>query len=220
MRCALPPAALACCWGAISSSRRAPMRLSKLQPGHSRAIVNSHETITGDFTRNPDLTFPSRELQRSIAEATGADNTEFIDATRVATGLFGDSIASNLFMLGFAYQRGAVPLSADALERAIELNGVAVEFNQRAFRWGRRAAVDPALVEARATPRGAVPETHRLSETLEQVIDRRVAFLTEYQNAAYAARYASLVRRIREAEAELHGRDSSDRARSRAPCSS
>ena len=175
--------------------------LSKLQPGHSRAIVNSHETITGDFTRNPDLTFPSRELQRSIAEATGADNTEFIDATRVATGIFGDSIASNLFMLGFAYQRGAVPLSAEALERAIELNGVAVEFNQRAFRWGRRAAVDPALVDARATPHDAVPETHRLSETLEQVIDRRAAFLTEYQNAAYAARYTSAVRRISEAEA-------------------
>ncbi len=179
--------------------------LSKLQPGQSRAIVNSHETITGDFTRHPDLTFPSRELQRSIAEATGANNTEFIEATRVATGLFGDSIASNLFMLGFAYQRGAVPLSAAALERAIELNGVAVEFNQRSFRWGRRAAVDPALVDARATSGGAVPETHRRSETLEQVIDRRVAFLTEYQNAAYAARYASAVQRIREAEANCTG---------------
>jgi indolepyruvate ferredoxin oxidoreductase len=85
------------------------------------------------------------------------------------------------------------------------LNAVAVEFNQRAFRWGRRAAVDPALVDARATPRGAVPEPHRLSETLEQVIDRRVAFLTDYQNAAYAARYAFLVRRIREAEANCTG---------------
>jgi indolepyruvate ferredoxin oxidoreductase len=179
--------------------------LSKLQSGHSRAIVNSHETITGDFARNPDLTFPSRDLKHSIAEATGADNAEFIDATRVATGLFGDSIASNLFMLGFAYQRGTVPLSADALERAIELNGVAVEFNQRAFRWGRRAAIDPALVEARATRRGAVPETHLLSETLEQLIDRRVAFLTEYQSATYAARYKSLVGRIREAEANCTG---------------
>ena len=107
MRCALPPAALELLLGCdlvVSASADA---LSKLQPGHSRAIVNSHETITGDFTRNPDLAFPGRELQRSIAEATGAENTEFIDATRVATGLFGDSIASNLFMLGYAYQRGA-----------------------------------------------------------------------------------------------------------------
>jgi indolepyruvate ferredoxin oxidoreductase len=175
--------------------------LSKLQPGHSRAIVNSHETITGDFTRNPDLSFPRRELQHSIAVATGAGNAEFIDATHLATGLFGDSIASNLFMLGFAYQRGAVPLSAEALERAIELNAVAVEFNQGAFRWGRRAAIDPAIVDARATPRGASPETHRLSETLDQIIDRRVAFLTDYQNTAYAARYASIVGRIREVEA-------------------
>jgi indolepyruvate ferredoxin oxidoreductase len=175
--------------------------LSKLQLGHSRAIINSHEIITGDFTRNPDLTFPGRELRRSITEATGPDNTEFVDATRIATGLFGDSIASNLFMLGYAYQRGLVPLSAEALERAIALNGVAVEFNRGAFRWGRRAAVDPALVEARASPPTAIPATHRLSETLDQIIDRRIAFLTGYQDSAYADRYAAMLRRVRDAEA-------------------
>jgi indolepyruvate ferredoxin oxidoreductase len=175
--------------------------LSKLQPGYSCAIINSHDTITGEFTRNPDLVFPSSELQRSIANATGPENTEFLDATRIATGLFGDSIASNLFMLGYAYQRGLVPLSAEAIERAIALNAVAIEFNQGAFRWGRRAAVDPMLVEARATPPAAIPETHRLSETLDQVIERRTAFLTEYQDRAYAARYLALVNRVREAEA-------------------
>ena len=178
-----------------------PDALSKLEPGHSRAIVNSHETITGDFTRNPDLTFPSREMQRSISEATGPDNVELLDATHLATGLLGDSIASNLFMLGYAYQRGLVPVSAEAIERAIALNGVAVEFNLDAFRWGRRAAVDPALVEARAT-RVAVPPSHQLSETLDQMIGRRVAFLTDYQDAAYASRYSARVRRVREAEAE------------------
>ncbi len=167
--------------------------LSKLEPGHSRAIVNSHEIITGDFTRNPDLVFPTGALERSIAAAAGPENTEFVDATRLATGLFGDSIASNLFMLGYAYQRGLVPLSAEAIERAIELNGVAVEFNLGAFRWGRRAAVDPALVEARATPRTATVRSHRLSETLDQVIERRVAFLTDYQDRAYARRYAERV---------------------------
>jgi len=175
--------------------------LSKLQRGYSRAIVNSHQTITGEFTRNPDLVFPGSELQQSIAGATGPDNSEFFDATRLATGLFGDSIASNLFMLGYAYQRGGIPLSAEAIERAITLNGVAVEFNQRAFGWGRRAAADPALVDARATPPTALPVTHRLSQTLDEAIDRRAAFLTEYQNAAYAARYTSTVGRIREAEA-------------------
>jgi indolepyruvate ferredoxin oxidoreductase len=175
--------------------------LAKLEPGYSHAVVNSHETMTSDFTRNPDLAFPSEAMKRAIAAATGPENSEFLDATRLATGLLGDSIASNLFMLGYAYQRGLVPLSAAAIERAIELNGVAVDFNRDAFRWGRRAAIDPALVEARAMPQSAVPASHRLSETLDQVIDRRVAYLTDYQDTAYAARYAAQVRRVREAEA-------------------
>src|SRR6266481_6388659 len=174
--------------------------LSRLQLGHSRAIVNSHETIIGEFTRDPDLKFPAREMQRSISETTGPDNAEFLDATHLATGLLGDSIATNLFMLGYAYQRGLVPVSAGAIEQAIALNGVAVELNLDAFRWGRHAAVDPALVEGRATASATVPDSHRLSETLEQIIERRTAFLTEYQNAAYAARYASWIRRLREVE--------------------
>jgi indolepyruvate ferredoxin oxidoreductase len=174
--------------------------LSKLQLGHSRAIVNSHEIITGDFTRNPDLAFPGREMQQSIAQATGPENAEFLDATRLATALLGDSIASNLFMLGFAFQRGLVPLSSEAIERAITLNGVAVEFNLQAFAWGRRSAVDRALVEARASP-ATVPPSHRLSENLDEVIQRRIAFLRDYQDQAYAARYADRVRGVREAEA-------------------
>jgi indolepyruvate ferredoxin oxidoreductase len=175
--------------------------LSKLQQGRSRAIVNSHETITGDFTRNPDLAFPGDALRRSIGEAVGAGCSEFLDATRIATGLLGDSIATNLFMLGHVYQRGLVPISAEAIEEAIGLNGVAVQFNRDAFRWGRRAATDLAFVEARATPAGAVPNSHRLSQTLDEAIERRVAFLTEYQDAAYAARYRAAVGRVRETEA-------------------
>jgi indolepyruvate ferredoxin oxidoreductase len=174
--------------------------LSKLRLGSSRAIVNSHQTITGDFTRDPDLAFPGHEMEGSIAGATGADGAEFLDATRLATGLLGDSIASNLFMLGYAFQRGLVPLSAAAIERAITLNGIAVEFNLDAFRWGRRAALDPALVEARAAP-ATVPPSHQLSEALDELVDRRIAFLTEYQNGAYAARYAARIRHVRAAEA-------------------
>jgi indolepyruvate ferredoxin oxidoreductase len=175
--------------------------LSKLRSGCSRAIVNSHQTITGDFTRNPDLVFPAASLQHSIAAAVGPEAAEFVDATGLATGLLGDAIASNLFMLGFAYQRGLIPISAEAIERAINLNNVAVSFNQRAFRWGRRAAVEPEMVEARATPAAAVPESHQLSETLDQTIARRVAFLTQYQDRAYAARYEAKIRRVRDAEA-------------------
>ena len=175
--------------------------LSRLRPGKSRAIVNSHETITGEFTRHPDLPFPSRDLRHAISGAVGAGDAEFIDGTRLATGLLGDSIATNLFMLGYAYQQGLVPVSAAALDRAVELNGVAIDFNRAAFHWGRRAALDPALVEVRAVPQSAVPESHRLSETLDEAIARRVDFLTQYQNAAYAARYAARIRRLREVEA-------------------
>jgi indolepyruvate ferredoxin oxidoreductase len=175
--------------------------VSKLRPGHSRAIVNSHQTITGDFTRNPDLAFPGEELGRAVAAACGQGATEFLDATGLATGLLGDSLATNLFMLGFSYQRGLVPVSAEAIDSAIELNGAAVDFNRRAFRWGRRAALDPALVAERAAPADAAPESHRLSETIDGVIARRVDFLTRYQNAAYAARYAVWIDRVRAAEA-------------------
>jgi indolepyruvate ferredoxin oxidoreductase len=175
--------------------------LSRVQRERTRAVINSHQTITGDFTRNPDLPFPSGELQQSITAAVGWEHGEFIDATRLATGLLGDSIATNLFMLGCAYQRGLVPVSAAAIERAIELNGVAVAFNHSAFQWGRRAAIDPALVEARALPKRTLTESHRISETLDELIARRVEFLTRYQNAAYAGRYASRVRHIRDVEA-------------------
>jgi indolepyruvate ferredoxin oxidoreductase len=175
--------------------------LSKLSAGHTSAVINSHETITGDFTRNPDLPFPTRDLNTAIVAAVGAERAEFVAATRLATSLLGDAIAANLFMLGYAYQRGLVPVSAEAIDRAIELNAVAVEFNRSAFRWGRRAEVDPALVEARANPASALPESHRRSESLDEAIGRRVAFLTQYQDAAYAARYAERVARVREAEA-------------------
>jgi indolepyruvate ferredoxin oxidoreductase len=175
--------------------------LSKLAQGHAHAIVNSHETITGDFTRDPDLVFPGVELCRSIAAAAGEGRSEFLDATQIAKGLLGDAIASNLFMLGFAYQRGLVPVSSAAISRAIELNGTAVAFNHGAFRWGRRAAQDLPAVRARATPPASVPESHRLSQSREEATARRVAFLTRYQDAAYAERYAARLLRVEEAEA-------------------
>jgi len=114
----------------------------------------------------------------------------------------GDSIAANLFMLGYAWQKGTVPLSAEAIEQAIELNAVAVEFNKKSFLWGRRAAVDLAAVEAIATPKRAATGDRRLSETLDELIERRVRQLTEYQNAAYAQRYMSLVTRIYQTETD------------------
>ena len=163
-------------------------------------MVNSHEMMTGDFTRNADFSLPVALLERAIGDVAG-ERAVFVDATRLATGLLGDAIAANLFMVGYAYQRGLLPVSAAAIERAIELNRVAAEMNRQAFRWGRRAALDPAAVEAKATPRAAQLDHRRPSADLAEAIERRVAFLTDYQDAAYAARYRALVERVRQVEA-------------------
>ena len=175
--------------------------LSKLRQGTSRALINHHETITAAFTRDPDVQFPKKALTAEIAQAVGPGDADFIDATRIATVLLGDSIAANLFMLGYAYQKGWLPVSAEALDKAIGLNGVAVPMNRQAFLWGRRAAHDRAAVEALAIPHD--PGSERLSETLEEVIKRRVTFLTDYQNAAYAQRYSTAVNAIEAREKAL-----------------
>jgi indolepyruvate ferredoxin oxidoreductase len=166
--------------------------------GVTRAVVNIHQQMTGEFTRNANIAFPAQSLRRTISKGVGEGNAEFVDATRAATGLIGDSIATNMFMLGFAYQRGLVPVSAEAISRAIELNGAAVKMNQAAFLWGRRMAVDPATVERMIAPKEGAPA--RLSESLDEMMQRRVEFLTAYQDAAYAQKYTALVERVRKAE--------------------
>ncbi|HYC36261.1 MAG TPA: indolepyruvate ferredoxin oxidoreductase family protein [Usitatibacter sp.] len=176
--------------------------IAKMQVGHTRAVVNSDVTPTGNFTKDPDLQMPSNAMAAAICEACGADNVDFVDATLLATALLGDSIATNLFMMGYAWQRGLIPVAHTSIVRAIELNGTAVESNTRAFEWGRRAAVDLAYVERAAMPPEALPESRRLSRTLDEVIERRRAFLTDYQDAAYAQRYTDFVRKVRQSEAE------------------
>ena len=107
--------------------------LVKTQTGRTRAIVNTGKAITGDFVRNPDHPFPLSAMEAQVREAVGTECTDLFDASRLATLLLGHSIGTNLFMLGYAWQKGGVPLSLDALLRAIELNGVAVGDNQAAF---------------------------------------------------------------------------------------
>ncbi|MFO1157802.1 MAG: indolepyruvate ferredoxin oxidoreductase family protein [Reyranellaceae bacterium] len=174
--------------------------LARLEAGRSRAIVNTHQTITGEFTRHPDLAFPANTLKLSIEAAAGADACEFIEATEIATALMGDSIATNMFMLGYAYQKGLVPLGHEAIEQAIELNGAAVTMNRNAFRWGRRAAHDRAAVEKLIAPANDKVVPFARPQTLEELVAARVAHLTNYQNAALASRYRALVDRVRWAE--------------------
>ena len=174
--------------------------LAKMARERTRAVINCAETPTSDFTRDPDWQFPLDKMQASIVEAIGREPCDFLDAEALATALLGDTIATNLFLLGFAWQKGMVPVSFEALQQAIELNGVAVEMNRKAFLLGRRAAVDLPAVAASAAPASAQPTR---SKSLDEVIGRRVAFLTEYQDEAYAERYRRLVSRVRHAEASL-----------------
>ncbi|WP_296232077.1 indolepyruvate ferredoxin oxidoreductase family protein [uncultured Pseudomonas sp.] len=184
----------------VSSSEEA---LAKLNDKIAHAVINSHEAATAEFTRNPDAQVPGAAMREALSEAVGEGKTRFVDATRLATRLLGDSIATNLFMLGYAYQQGLVPVSAEAINKAIELNGVSVQLNQQAFLWGRRAAHDLAAVEKLAAPK--VVEAPHCS-TLEEIVADRVQRLTAYQNAAYAERYRELVERVRKADTDAQQR--------------
>jgi indolepyruvate ferredoxin oxidoreductase len=173
--------------------------LAAIDPGRTRVVVNTHETYPGGFTHDPDYSLPTRRILQAITARAGPDQCRFVEATKTATALTGDAIATNMFMLGLAHQAGALPLSHFAIERAIALNGVDVAMNQAAFAWGRRAAVEPeavnSLAESRSGRRREPP-----AETVEEVIVRRVKFLTDYQNLAYGQRFADAILRVREAE--------------------
>ncbi|MCQ4280426.1 indolepyruvate ferredoxin oxidoreductase family protein [Pseudomonas stutzeri] len=168
--------------------------LTRLNDQISHAVINSHESATAEFTRNPDAQVPGKAMREALVDAVGAEKTHFIDATYLATRLLGDSIATNLFLLGFAYQQGLLPLSAEAMEKAISINGVAAELNQQAFRWGRRASLEREAVEKLARP---AETAEPICQTLEEIVDWRVDFLTRYQNAAYAKRYRAKVEQVR-----------------------
>ncbi len=177
-----------------------PDALARLEPGKSRAVVNTHETITGEFTRHPDLAFPANTLKLSIEAAAGAEACDFLEATEIATALLGDSIATNMFMLGYAYQKGFIPLGHEAIERAIELNGAAVAMNMSAFRWGRRAAHDRAAVDRLVAPPANVVPFVKIPRSLDEIVTAQARHLAGYQNAALAERYAMLVEKVRTTE--------------------
>ncbi|WP_315389739.1 indolepyruvate ferredoxin oxidoreductase family protein [uncultured Stenotrophomonas sp.] len=233
--------------------------LSKVRAERSQVVLNTYEAMPGTFTTRPDMQFPAADIIAGIRVALGGRDPLLLDATQLATALLGDAIASNLFILGYAWQQGLVPISFEALMRAIELNGAAVAMNQQAFAWGRLAVVDPQAVQqaaglvrnghtdaertpgplqdlppgewegnewgATAAPRETGDERElrglpghgggdvaflplddeRLSRSLDELVERRVRFLTDYQDAAYAARYRALVDRVRSVEWDKAG---------------
>ena len=183
---------------------------SRMQYGQTRVVVNSSKTPTADFIKNPDWTFPGSSTENDVRAAAG-DAVDFVDANRFAVALLGDAIYTNPFVLGYAWQRGWLPLSHRSLVRAIELNGVQVEKNIAAFEWGRRAAHDPASVQQGANPTaaretaGATVISLHTKKALDALIAKRIEHLTAYQNAAYAERYRSLVDVVRAAERNIEG---------------
>src|SRR5262249_50930204 len=174
--------------------------LGAVKSGATTMVVNTAEVLPGEFTRNTEFSLPTERLRRAVVAAAGSECSHFVNVTRLATALLGQSLGANMFLLGYAYQMGALPLSAAAVERALELNGEAVEMNIAAFRWGRRAASARGAGERLAAP--AVPDPAlQLSQSFDEMVARRVAFLTGYQNAAYAARYRAWVEKAEVAEA-------------------
>jgi len=176
-----------------------------LDPSRTRTVVNARITPTPAFQRNPDLEIDDKMVMRRLVRLS--KEVSAVDATGLGLALLGDTIAANLFLLGYACQLGLIPLSPDAILKAVEINGVAVKFNSAAFSLGRLQAVDPGRVGEAAKermPQGRFKPLTGLSE----IVAHRVRLLTDYQDAKYAERYRRLVDRIAEAErTNVAGRD-------------
>ena len=176
----------------------APAALSRIEQGVTQAVINGYMQPVAAFVLNGDMDLGAESMMKSIRDAAGEEASTFVDGTGLATAILGDSIATNLFMLGYAWQKGLVPLSLEALMRAIELNGVAVESSKRTFDWGRLAAHNLKAVQAAARPTLRVEKP--VARTLTDIVAKRVELLTAYQDKAYADRYRAFVDKVAMAE--------------------
>lgn len=178
--------------------------LARMREGRTHVALNTHSTPTAAFVRNANWQNPQENCASQIASLVGLDGLGSFDADAAATSLMGDSLYANPMLLGFAWQRGWLPLQYASLMRAIELNDVAIENNKTAFQWGRRAAHDLESVQKLVSP-GQVIEFKK-RETVDSLVSRRVAFLTDYQNAAYAETYRAFVAKVQQSESALVGK--------------
>ncbi len=176
--------------------------IQRMREGRTHVALNAHSTPTATFVKNANWQNPAEQCVAAIVQAVAETGLSAFDANRVSTQVLGDSIFINPMILGFAWQKGWVPLELASLMRAIELNEVAVEQNKAAFEWGRHCAHHWQVVDGLLAP-AQVIQLHR-PEGLDALIERRVAFLTDYQNGAYANQYLAVVSRVRSAEAALH----------------
>ncbi|NVJ90776.1 MAG: indolepyruvate ferredoxin oxidoreductase family protein [Methylocystaceae bacterium] len=173
--------------------------LAKLKEGQTKVIINDHKVMTPDFAVNRDAPFPKTEMKQTIAEAVSQGDSWFFDASELASKLLGDSIGSNLFVVGYAYQLGLIPISEESLLKAIELNGIAIDFNKQAFSLGRWAAHD--MDKLTNLIKEDMPQF--IPNNLTTLVEHRVKHLTAYQDSAYAQKYSAMVTRVQKAENEL-----------------
>ena len=175
--------------------------LAVMQQGRTYVALNTHGTPTAAFVKNADWQFPGGNCEVAIKASVGDNLVGAFDAEQIAVQLVGDSIYTNPLMLGYAWQQGRVPLSLASLMRAMELNGVQVDNNKAAFEWGRHAAHDLASVQALFKAAQVIEFVKKPS--LDEMLAKRVDFLTGYQDADYAAQYKAFVDKVRAAEAPL-----------------
>jgi len=173
----------------------------RMREGHTHVALNTHAVPTAAFVTNANWVNPAEACASAVVKAVGLAGVGAFNADAAATQLMGDSMYTNPMMLGYAWQRGWIPLAQGSLLRAIELNAVAVDNNKAAFDWGRRAAHEGAAFEQRLNPGQVVAFVKRTS--LDDMLAKRVVFLTAYQNAAYAATYAAFVQKVREVDTAL-----------------
>jgi indolepyruvate ferredoxin oxidoreductase len=182
----------------VTASKETALRMRQ---GRTRVALNSHGTPTAAFVKNGNWENPAEQCLAEIAQAVGVEGVGAFDADAMANQLMGDTIYVNPMILGYAWQKGWIPLSRESIARAMELNGVQVQNNQTAFEWGRHAAHDAAAVQRIMTPSQVIAFKKR--DTLDTLIERRVAFLSDYQNAAYAQHYLHIVSQVQQAESAL-----------------
>jgi len=170
----------------------------RMRPGRTRVAINGLATPTAAFVKNGAWANPSDSCLEDILQAVGNEprNMGAFDANQVSTQLLGDSIFINPMVMGFAWQRGWIPLTQDAIMRAIELNGVQVEANKLAFTWGRWCAQDLAKVQALAQPLQVV--NFKARESLQSILQKRMGWLEQYQDKAYAKQYMSFVQDVQQ----------------------
>jgi indolepyruvate ferredoxin oxidoreductase len=174
------------------------------ESSRTAGVINSHVIPTADFILNRDFNFQSRKVNHVLETALRKDSA-FLDFTRPAETLLGDAIATNMMMMGYAYQRGFLPLSAEAIEQAIEVNGVGIKMNTQAFRLGRLAAADPKRIDAMMKDHNEATSSKTLDAmSLDEIIAHHAAHLAAYQNDKLAERYRALVKQVRDAALD-HG---------------